>query len=266
MHPYFHIFGLALPAYGLMAVLGFGSGFALAVWRSRRMLNKTEDCFFLLLFALIGGGAGAKLLYFLTVLPDFLRIGGGSFESFEAVLRYLFGGFVYYGGLFGAIGGAAVYCRLFAEPFSPLALAAVPSLPLIHAFGRVGCFLAGCCYGRPVGADRWYGVVLGGAPQLGPLVPVQLVEAGFNLLLFAFLLWYSRPPRTGRQALGMYLASYAVARFLLEFLRGDAARGSIGPLSTSQWISIFALAAGLWLLLRRKGFLPARNGQTAEKQ
>ena len=132
--------------------------------------------------------------------------------------------------------------------FDSLGRDLVPALPLFHAFGRVGCFLAGCCYGIPAPAG-WLGVTFPAsaveAPSGVPLLPVQLYEAAGCVLLFLLLDHLTDRGWPGGRLLALYLALYAVFRFLLEFLRGDAVRGSLGPLSTSQVISLAVLAGVL---------------------
>ncbi|MCL1952665.1 MAG: prolipoprotein diacylglyceryl transferase, partial [Oscillospiraceae bacterium] len=119
-----------------------------------------------------------------------------------------------------------------------------------HACGRVGCFCAGCCYGR----EAAWGIAFThapGAPNGVPLVPVQLFEAGFNLLLMAAILIFKPERRRPGLLLPLYLAAYAAARFVLEFFRGDSGRGVL-LLSTSQWISLLViLPAAIALFLRR---------------
>ena len=131
----------------------------------------------------------------------------------------------------------------------------VVALPLMHAFGRAGCFFAGCCYG--VRCDGPLAVTFHSSPAAPNgvgLFPVQLLEAALNLVLFAcFCAVFRSRARAARiSCTGLYLCAYAVIRFFVEFLRGDAARGLWLGLSTSQWCSIAALAAGIWLLLRRR--------------
>jgi len=101
----------------------------------------------------------------------------------------------------------------------------VPFLPLGYGFGRIGCWFAGCCYGFPFHGGHF---------------PVQLVDAFVSFGVCAFLASYSKKAQSGKTLL-MYLRIYAVQRFLIEFLRGDAVRGAFLFLSTSQWISIALL-------------------------
>ena len=164
------------------------------------------------------------------------------------------GGFVFYGGLFGGLLGAYIYCRMYKLSFYNFLQAAVPVVPLIHGIGRIGCFCAGCCYGRA--APPPWGIAFTHAiagPNGVPLLPVQLWEAGAELVIFAFLLWYAGRAAGPGQMLRAYVFCYAPVRFVLEWFRGDPARGMYGPLSTSQWLSLVVLALALvWPVAGRK--------------
>ena len=114
-------------------------------------------------------------------------------------------------------------------------------LPLIHAFGRIGCFLAGCCYGIPY--CGYFNVVFpknSFAPQGINLFPIQLCEAFFLILLSFFLLYLTLKNKSRHMVL-IYLFCYSIIRFILEFLRYDSARGKVLFFSTSQWISLIIL-------------------------
>lgn len=253
MLPYVTILGRTIPTYGLMGIVGILLGLLLAVLRCRRFRVSGDDCAYLYAFAAVGMVIGAKLLYLLPRLPQLiadlplLRTDTSLFFA-----RYLSGGMVFYGGLIGCVLGALGAARLFRVRFLDFVPVLVPVIPLVHAFGRVGCFCAGCCYGIP--AQPPLGVAFTHAvagPNGVSLLPVQLWEAAAELVIFLFLLWYSR--RSPRGTLRAYLLAYAPVRFVLEFFRGDAARGVYGPFSTSQWIGLAALAAAvLWLLLERR--------------
>ena len=168
-------------------------------------------------------------------------------------MGYLVGGFVFYGGLFGGLLGAFLYTRRYGISFAKFCNTAIVSVPLIHAFGRLGCFCAGCCYGVP--ADPPLGLYFNNspvAPHGVALFPVQLLEAGLNLLLFFVLALVFRKRRR-LSPVPVYLTSYAVIRFVLEYFRYDAVRGIFFGLSTSQWISVaLALGTGFFLFVRRR--------------
>ena len=127
----------------------------------------------------------------------------------------------------------------------------LPLVPLVHGFGRVGCFLTGCCYGVP----SRFGIAFSHSP-IAPngvrLLPVQLIEAACEGVLFFALTRPGAQRRGGRWMLGVYLASYGVLRFILEFFRGDDYRGFLGALSLSQVISIATLLLAAALLIPKR--------------
>ena len=173
---------------------------------------------------------GAKILYLFTILDkiDFHRL-VSDWNYFSLLMS---GGFVFYGGLITGVAAFFICGRILRlNPF-PLAERLFFIVPLSHAFGRVGCFFAGCCYGIEYSGPL-HVVDSSGTPRF----PVQLVEA-FLLLVLAFVMYvlFARRKRNGQ--ISFYFLSYCVMRFILEFFRGDSERGRIGSLSVSQWISI----------------------------
>lgn len=253
MFPYIKLGPLTLGSYGVLIVIGFALGVFVAVMRRKLYGLEAEDILYAMLFAGIGIGVGGKLLFLLTALPDLIQNAGEIFSSPEQLMGYLVGGFVFYGGLFGGLLGAFLYTRRYGISFAKFCNTAIVSVPLIHAFGRLGCFCAGCCYGVP--ADPPLGLYFDSspvAPHGVALFPVQLLEAGLNLLLFFVLALVFRKRRR-LSPVPVYLISYAVIRFVLEYFRDDAERGIFFGLSTSQWISL-ALVLGtlLFLFVRRR--------------
>ena len=253
MHPFFHIFSLTIPAYGVMLLLGGASGVLLSVGRCSKRNISAQHTFQTFLFGVVGLLVGAKILY---VIVDF----GELWESRHLLLEnpalyiYLFisGGLVFYGGLIGAVAMVFIYCRKYKLPFFEVMDLFAPTIALAHAIGRIGCFLAGCCYG--VHTDGPLGVVFTDspvAPNNVPLFPVQLLESCLNLALCAVLLLYAKKPRKPGRVIGLYLSVYAVLRFILEFFRADSARGFIIGVSTSQIISVLLLPIGLYLMRMR---------------
>ncbi len=240
MYPYITFFGITIPTYGLLLTTGVVVAGAVAVRRCKRW-NRSADDFFIIAACAVGlGFLFAWLLYVaVTYSPEelwnMLRSGGiGSLFN---------GGMVFYGGLAGGVLGALLGARLAKARLADFLNPIVPVLPLAHAFGRIGCFCAGCCYGIPTTSRL--GVVYthpaGGAPIGIPLLPVQLFEAGLNLVIFCVLLVFTRRTKSKTLVLPVYIASYGCVRFFLEFIRYDAARGALLGLSTSQWISILGV-------------------------
>jgi len=241
----FQIGSFTVHGYGLMIGLGIVAALTLS-WRRARDRSLSEDSVTALtLLAVILGFVGAKLFFLLTHWADFVSDPWGTLGS---------EGFVVYGGILFGFFAALFYCRRRGESFLLWADVLLPGVAAAQALGRVGCFLAGCCYGKPTASH--FGVVFpqgNFAPAGIPLWPTQLFSAAGDLLIALFLLYIDRRPhRTGHLA-AWYLLLYGVGRFLIEFLRNDY-RGSVGALSASQFISLFAVAAGLAIafLLRKK--------------
>lgn len=181
----------------------------------------------IMLYIVAGIFLGSKLLFAIT------RIGQVHLSGMaDMVMLFIGSGYVYYGGLLGAITGINLYCGKNGTLRKKVFSIFTPTFPLFHFFGRIGCFLAGCCYGRPlnpairvisnVAVDRY---------------PVQLIEAIFELLLFCILLRKSRVMNRDI-SLWDYLLPYSIFRFLIEYFRGDTIRGIFILFSTSQWISL----------------------------
>lgn len=247
MYPYIDLGFRQIPSYGLMmAIAVLLCGF-LGCYRAYRAKQRWEDALVVMACAFGCAIAGAAILYMLvtyslaelwTIITTFQMPEGQTI------------GLVFLGGLLGAVpgvflGGLLVRCNL-----RQLVLPLVPIIPLGHALGRVGCFLAGCCYGKPT--DLPIGVVytrsLTGVPTGVPLLPVQLMEATALLVIFALLLFLSYRKCTDLTVVGAYALTYAICRFSLETLRYDSIRGIYFGLSTSQWISLGLVISGVLLL------------------
>lgn len=257
----FEIGPLAIRWYGIFVALGFVAGLLYVQHRAAKAGFGGERASNLVFLGLIGGLAGARLFY--VVL---------NWEHFRAVpleiLRLDHGGLVYYGGLVGGTLTLVAACLIRSIPMGRLADLLIPGLPLGHALGRVGCFLNGCCFG--VVADHSCCVVqydpgsqaaavhahqrliesVAQAPL--PVFPVQLLAAACNAGIFVFLLWIERRLQFRGQLLAVYLVTYGVYRFLLEFLRGDYL--DVGMLTPAQEVSLLLVPAGIivFLIARRR--------------
>lgn len=256
MLPNVHILGKDIPTYGLLAGLGILLAvlyFKLEERRAKLNLRESADTEMAFLWGLVGTFTGAKLLSLLTQLPALAENWEKLFTHTDWFLQtYLLSGFVFYGGLYGCLLGTYLYGKAARLSFSSLLKRLMPVVPLVHAFGRLGCFCTGCCYGIPGKTLGLYFTASAIAPHHEPLLPVQLYEAVLEGGLFVLLHGMHRKGKEGNALLGVYLFLYGISRFLLEFLRGDGYRGFVGPLSTSQIISIPTILWGLWLLIRLK--------------
>jgi phosphatidylglycerol:prolipoprotein diacylglycerol transferase len=166
-----------------------------------------------------------------------------SFQEFRSIFIYAFGGSVFYGGLIGGIAVAFFYIRK-RDNLRYLVDIAAPAIPLFHFFGRIGCFLGGCCFG--VESSFGFTITHGLIDEANGVnrFPVQLLEALFNGILFFVLAKMRKTGRFKDRLLYVYLLMYSTGRFFIEFLRGDDYRGKWLFLSTSQIISllIFGIA------------------------
>ena len=242
--PAFEVFGrtigpLTLHTYGVLLALAFLAGLWIANRQARKAGLDATRITDMAVYVLIGGLIGAKLLLLIIEWPFYSRNPGELFSLVQS-------GGVFYGGLLGALPVAWWYSRKHALPGWPTADVLAPGVALGQAVGRLGCFAAGCCYGRATDV-RWavtfkdiYTTRTVGTPLDVPLHPTQLYESAATLLIFGFLLWLFRRKQFHGQVAVAYVLLYAIARFVIEFYRGDAARGTVlgGWLSTSQFISI----------------------------
>ncbi len=246
--------GFFLGSYGLMVALGLLGGLWVAQRLARRSGLNPEAIVNLGVYCVLAGVAGAKLLMF-AVDYDYYRANPGEIFS----LSTLRAGGVFYGGLILALATGVLYMRRQRLPGLATADALAPGVALGHALGRVGCFLAGCCWGT--GCNLPWAVTftnpdahqLFGTPLARPLHPTQLYESLAEAAIFT-LLWVRFPfRRRPGEIIGLYLVLYSTARFLVEFVRAhDQPNPFGGSLSTSQWIALVLAASGAWLLGRRQ--------------
>ena len=256
MHPFLiNIGSFHLPTYGVLLVLAILGGIYTAMrlgrsvgFDSGRIL---DFCTWSILVALVG----AKVLMILTEW-DYFRAHPGEIFSFSTLMA----GGVFYGGFLAALFFTVWYVRVQKIAFWKLTDVLAPAVALGQSVGRLGCFSAGCDYGTPTTAP-WgvkftstFAHEVAGVPLGVRLHPTQLYESMATLAIFAFLLWwFPRKKRDGDVFLG-YLGLYAVARFFLEFLRGDEDRGFVFHhlLSTSQFIALLALTGVVIVFIWRR--------------
>ncbi len=242
MLPTITVFGLTLPMYGIMSACGMLAAFIL-LSATRKYTRFNEDqALSLAIWAILAGFLGAKILYWLVEIKRIVADPG-------YMLRTLREGFVFYGALIGGLAGVGLYSLKKKLPFFAFTDYAIPGLVLGQAFGRIGCFCAGCCYGMecetPISVVFPAGSI---APAGVPLLPTQLMESAFLFLLTVLLVVLLKKKKPFGTVSGWYMVLYGAWRFTIEFFRRDE-RGFIGALSTSQFISVFIFAGGLALLI-----------------
>ncbi len=245
---------VTIHGYGLMIAIGVLCAMIIGVRRAKSKGLSADIVMNLGIIVLVAGFVGAKLLFCIVELPSFLK----------DPLSILSGsGFVVYGGIIAGILAAMLYCRKKGVSFLQHFDLIIPSVAVAQGFGRIGCFLAGCCYGAHT--DLPIGIVFENsalAPNGIPLFPTQLVSSAGDFLIALVLILFARKARSAGKVAGLYLILYSVGRFAIEFFRSDA-RGSVGALSTSQFIAFFMLAGGLLLFFRDR--LPWLRGELAKQ-
>jgi len=250
--------GFYIPTYGFLVTTGvvLGLWLTLRLAKQEGMDRKTRDQISnVIIYTVIGGLLGSKLLLVVVDLRYYVA------HPLELVYILRAGG-VFFGGLIGGIVTAVLLFRRYQLPFYRTADMVAPHLALGHAIGRLGCFSAGCCYGAACDAPfavtfhSHFAHSVVGVPLETPLFPTQLMSAAMLLVVFLVTRFVIYPRRKwDGQVLWSYVLLYSIGRFIIEFFRGDIARGFVwGTLSTSQFIGIIlaALSAGMLVRAWRK--------------
>lgn len=250
----FHIGNFALPTYGFLVSLGVVVAILLIQHLAKQQGMDPEKVWNLAIIFVFAGIVGAKLLMFITEWNTYAT---NPKEIFT--LSTLQAGGVFSGGVVLAVVCGAWYMRRNHMPGLRTADVFAPGLALGHAFGRMGCFSAGCCFGKETTVP--WGVVfhnplaheVGGVPLGIHVHPTQLYEMIVELANFAILYWMVKHKKFEGQVVGAYMFIYGFARFLLEFLRGDPGRGQLFGtwMTETQGIAILMILAGTFLWLRR---------------
>jgi phosphatidylglycerol:prolipoprotein diacylglycerol transferase len=216
VHPDFIRIGpLDIHTYGVLVAVGFLAGIMLAAWRAKQEGFRPEQASDLGVWLIVAGMLGGKLFHLAFYWRDFIadwRVNG---------LSSLREGFVFHGGFIGACVATILYAQLNRLPLWKLADVFAPSVALGHAFGRLGCFFNGCCYGQPCRLPWAVKFPAGHILHGVPLHPTQLYEVAGNLAIFAALSTFYRRKRFDGQIWWLYVLAYGIVRFVIEFFRGD---------------------------------------------
>lgn len=246
--------GLTIHTYGVLVALGVLLGLWLARRRAEVAGLDPDRVWNLGIYLVLAALVGAKLWLLATAWDDYRANPRAIFS-----LQTLQAAGVFYGGFLAALAVGILYSRRYRLGFFALADVYAAPLALGHAIGRLGCFAAGCCWGRETDA-AWavtftdpQALRLVGTPLGIPLHPTQLYEAAANFLIFGILLWLGRTPRPAGYVFGAWALLYGAARGVIEFFRGDPDRTMLfgSDVSLMQVVSIGLLALGVWLLRRR---------------
>lgn len=235
----FELFNIKIYSYGLLIAIGILVAGWMFLKRGKEKGYDEDKLLNMMIITIIMGILGGKLLFILTNLKDIIVR--------PSILLNFGEGFVIYGAIIMGALTVLLYCRKNKWNTLELLDSIVPGLAMAQGFGRIGCFLAGCCYGSET--ESFLGVkfpIDSLAPSDVHIHPTQVYSSIFDFALAALLIFYlKKNPKDGRTA-SIYIIIYSIGRFFVEFLRNDE-RGSIAFLSTSQFISIFTLILGLVL-------------------
>lgn len=244
----FYFFNHFIAYYGLMIVIGIAVAAFIAHIQIKKFHLSWND--FLIICATSGLFCiiGAKILYLLLSIHT-LEL--NRLKDLSYINTLMSGGFVFLGGLIGIFPALYLCQKKLGIPVSEYLQYCTCCIPIAHGFGRIGCYLVGCCHGIPY--DGCFSVIYSHslyAPNGVRLLPVQLLEALGEFIIGSFLLYSCRKQKEVSPII-TYVISYCVLRFFLEYLRGDSIRGSLYGFSTSQLISI-PIIIGLGIILHKK--------------
>jgi phosphatidylglycerol:prolipoprotein diacylglycerol transferase len=240
MFPYIHVFSIIIPAYGVMLILGAIAAVGVGMYQCRYYKYPRADAFSIACIAFACGIAGAVLFRPVTKIPDIII----NWEKYSKIplgefLSWFIGELVFYGGLIGGFIAVLIYCRRFKTSLLQITDIFAPALPIGHAIGRVGCLLAGCCYGVEVSHSHPFAIMYPvrtdgfealGAPTGVPLLAIPLIEAAGNIIIAAIIMLFQRKHKVSGRGVAVYGILYSIQRFILEYYRGDLVRGVYGSI------------------------------------
>lgn len=244
----FDIGNIHIYSYGTMIALGIISAYFILNSNAKKKGFDEDSILNMTIITVIIGVLGGKLFYIFTEFKSFL-------EDPMSVLENFGNGFVVYGAIILGMMSVYIYCRRKKWDVLQILDMVVPAVAFAQGLGRIGCVLAGCCYGHETTSKLCLVFPEGSlAPAGVHLIPTQIYSAVFDILLAIFLIIYLRKSKKNGNTFGLYMLLYSVGRFIIEFFRGDP-RGSVSILSTSQFIAIFTavLAIGVLTYVNIKG-------------
>lgn len=240
----FRLGPVSIYAYGFFIACGFIFGLVLAILHAQKEGIPFENIVDIFFYSVLSAILGSRLLFVLINL-DFYR------ENPSQIFKIWEGGLVFYGGLILAAGVSIFYMRKRRLPVWTLTDLFAPPIAFGLFLTRIGCFLAGCCYGKET--SSFWGVVFKDPDSLAPLNvslhPTQLYDAANGLVLFLFLIWMRKRKTFDGQLFWLFVLLYSVTRFLIEMWRDDPRGFIFGHfLSTSQGIGLFLAMLSLFML------------------
>ncbi|MBO7336273.1 MAG: prolipoprotein diacylglyceryl transferase [Lachnospiraceae bacterium] len=240
----FTIGKITIHSYGLCIAVGIIVAYLVAEFRVKRKGMSVDTCFNMAAIAAICGMLGAKLMYYIVEIKSII-------ENPRLLLDFA-NGFVVYGGIIGGSIACFIYAKVKKLDVLKWFDMIIPEIAIAQGFGRIGCLMAGCCYGRETtSACHIVFTHSHFAPNNVWLYPTQIMSAAGNFINFLLLVFVIDKLFKNRRGIvtSFFLIFYSVGRFVIEIFRGDLERGFVGSLSTSQFVSIFIFAAGIVLFV-----------------
>ena len=232
---------LTIHTWGLFVAISFIFGVLFVIHEAKKEGIPAQFILDLWFVVFVGAIVGAKVLFIFSDYETFLI-------RPIRILQIWKGGLVFYGGFLGALIAGIWHTKRHKMSVFQVSDLCILVLPIGYAISRIGCFCAGCCYGKPT--ESSWGVVFNNPISFAPIGinihPVQLYSAVINLCIFFILLRIKEHKKFDGQVIATYLVLYAISRFIIEFFRGDK-RGAILMFSTSQLISLILLPVGLFI-------------------
>ncbi|MGB0420034.1 MAG: prolipoprotein diacylglyceryl transferase [Limisphaerales bacterium] len=251
----FHLGSMPVHWYGILVALGFLAGFWTASRRAALDGLAPQAVADIGPWLIAGGLLGARGLYVLTFWETEF-----ASEPWTHVFNIRQGGLIFYGGFIGAVLLGMVYLRKHRLPTLKVGDALAPSIALGHAFGRLGCLMTGCCYGKTCELPWAISFPRDHITHPHPVHPTQIYESAFNFLLYGALAWAYRRKRFDGQIFAIYLLAYAILRAFNEHFRGDYdAAQKWGFLTPGQATGILIFGVGMTLYYVSRGLTPARS-------
>ena len=246
MLPHITIFNFQVSSYSLCAIAGIAAVVFFNSFRMEKYKISFKELILYYVFGFVFLLIFAKILYVVGIIPE-------DGLSFKIIWDNLInGGIVFYGGVIGALFGIILCTKILKADIREKLDFFAPCIPLFHVFARMGCALSGCCYG----IESTFGIHNHKFPGV-TLWPFQPVESICNLIIFLGLIIYTKVRSSNKYCLEIYLVSYGICRFVLEFFRGDPVRGVWADgLSTSQHIAIIlvlCVIVEILILFGKKG-------------
>ncbi len=239
---------ISLYSYGLLIAIGIIVSFIVALRLTKKFGMTADKLSSLFLWVIVAAFVGGKLFFYLEDTDRYIN-------DPSLMGKVVGGGFVFYGSLIFAIPTIYFWLKKEKVPIRPFFDVLAIVGPIIHSFGRIGCFMAGCCHGKA--CDSWLGVTFTHPDSLAeplntPLYPTQLFDILVNMIILITVLLVRKKQQFAGQLFLIYLIMYGVGRSIVEIYRGDEARGFLfgGALSHSQFIALLIIAACSFFWMR----------------